>query len=248
LLAARAGAALASAVLLVGVVAGQMSGSGALFDASATGLVVRDTLYGHIALARMTLLAAFLLIAWVAPAARLIAGTVLGGAALALLSLTSHAAAAGPAQFTALRAGIDGVHLLTAGFWLGGVMTLIAAVRREPRDGAKHVALLRLFSRWGSACVALLVAAGTFSGVAILYAPGMAWSPVYLTLLAVKLVLAGLMIALALTNRFSLLPGLARGEKEAAENLPLTLYAELGAALLIVLVVGFLGLTAPMQM
>ena len=76
--------------------------------------------------------------------------------------------------------------------------------------------------------MAILVVAGTLNGIAILDTRGMAWSDTYLTWLAVKLVLAGLMIALALTNRFGVLPGLARGEAEAAETLPLTVFAELG--------------------
>lgn len=247
LLVARSSAGIASAILLVGLVAGEMSGSAVLFDTSAAGLVLRDTLYGHIALMRLAALALFLLVAWLAPGARLMAGTLLGGLALALLSLNSHAAAAGAESLTAMRAAIDSVHLLTAGFWLGSLMTLVGVIRREPDQTARHIALLRLFSRWGVSCVALLVAAGTFSGIVILDAPGMGWSPLYLTLLCGKLVLAAVMIALALTNRFGVLPGLVRGDKEAADTLPLTLYAELAAALLIVLIVGFLGITAPMQ-
>jgi putative copper export protein len=94
----------------------------------------------------------------------------------------------------------------------------------------------------------LLVVAGTTNAIAILDIRGMAWSVSYLSLLALKLVLAAVMIALALTNRFSLMPGLARGESEAAQTLPFTVIAELGCALAILLVVGILGLTSPMAM
>lgn len=248
LLVARASAALAAAILLVGFVAGEMTGSSTPFVPAAAGQVLRDTLYGRVALLRMALLVSFLLVAWLFPAARQVAGAVLGGIALALLGLTSHAAAAGAAPLTFFYAAIDAAHLLTAGFWVGGLLTLIAVVRRQPRDTEMHVALLRLFSRWGVASVAILVAAGTMNGIEILYMPGMRWSATYLTLLAAKLVLAGLMIALALTNRFGVLPGLVRSDREAAETLPFTLFAELGSALLILIIVGFLGLTAPMQM
>ena len=56
------------------------------------------------------------------------------------------------------------------------------------------------------------------------------------------------MVALALTNRFGVLPALAQGDREAADTIPLTVLAEFGAALAILLIVGFLGMTAPMQM
>jgi len=62
------------------------------------------------------------------------------------------------------------------------------------------------------------------------------------------LALAAIMVALALTNRLGVLPGLMHGEADAAETLPLTLSAELIVAGLILLCVGFLGLTAPMAM
>lgn len=245
---ARGSAALATAILLVGFVAGEMTGHASTFDTAVIWHVLEGTLYGHVALLRVGLLAAFLLVAWLFPAARLIAGAVTGGIALALLGLTGHAAAAGAPRFALLRAAIDAAHLLTAGFWLGGLLTLLSVVRRETHDTVKHVALLRLFSRWGVGSVAILVAAGTINAIAILNVPGMRWSLAYITLLAAKLVLAALMIALALTNRFGVLPGLVRGEKEAAETLPLTLSAELAGAILIIIIVGFLGLTAPMQM
>jgi len=96
--------------------------------------------------------------------------------------------------------------------------------------------------------VAVLVAAGAANGVFILGQQGMPWNGTYVTLLALKIVLAAVMIALALTNRFGVLPALARGEDEAQDTIPLTVSAELGAAIAILVIVGFLGLTAPMQM
>ena len=240
--------ALATTLLLAGFVAGEMTGSAATFDPAAVWPVLRDTLYGHVALERMALLTAFLAIGLLIRGAQVVAGAVAGGVALALLGLTSHAAAAGAPQYFYLRAGIDAAHLLTAAVWTGGLVALVTVISREPRETASHIALLRLFSRWGVGSVAILVAAGTINAIAILDVQGMRWSTAYLTLLAFKLVLAALMVALALTNRFGVLPGLARGEKEAADTLPLTLFAELGSAILIIVVVGFLGLTAPMQM
>ena len=120
------------------------------------------------------------------------------------------------------------------------------ALLPRPQDGA--VTLLRRFSTTAAAAVALLLLAGTINAVVLLDMPGMAWSGTYTGLLAAKVVLAFAMVALALTNRFSLLPGLEKGEAEAAETIPVMVLAELGAALAILVLVGFLGLTAPMQM
>ncbi|HEY0107234.1 MAG TPA: CopD family protein, partial [Rhizomicrobium sp.] len=165
-----------------------------------------------------------------------------------LVALASHAAAAGAPGLRALRTANDAVHLLAAGFWVGGLAVLVPEIVPRVRDAGQLVALLRLFSRWGTASVAVLVLAGTLDAVAILSSADMGWSGAYIGLLATKIVLAAVMIALALTNRLAVLPALARGEKEAAETIPLTVLAELGGALAILVIVGFLGLTAPMRM
>jgi len=243
------GIAIATALISVAFVAGEMSNGAAItFAPDTLGQVLASTLYGRIAAARMVLLAAFLVIGWFSRRALQSGGCIVGGMALALLGLTSHAAASGSVAYSLLRAAVDALHLLAGGFWLGGVAVLAFAVWRTPRDGHAHVALLRLFSRWGAVAVAVLVVAGAINGFAILDVQGMRWSVTYLTWLAVKLVLAGIMVSLALTNRFGVLPGLMRGETDASETLPLTLSAELVVAGLILLCVGFLGLTAPMAM
>lgn len=246
-LAAISVVALLSAVLSLCLASVQMTGDpDAMFDIQVISTVAAQTLYGNIFLVRLALLVGLVLLC-VADAAPALKATV-SGVALALLALTGHAAAAQGAQFKYALAAVDALHLLTAGFWIGGLVALIPSAMARPLDVPMLVQLLRLFSRWGMAAVAILMVAGTVNGIAILDTHGMAWSRAYLTWLAIKLVLAGLMIALALTNRFGLMPGLARGEKEAAETVPLTLFSELGCAALILLAVGFLGLTAPMQM
>jgi copper resistance protein D len=239
--------ALVTAVLCLCFVSGEMTGdSAATVDPAAIVTVAAHTMYGHVFLARFVLLAITCVLCFIDTAPGFKALT--SGLALALLGLTSHAAAAGDPHLTYARAAIDAAHLLAAGFWLGGLIALLPTTFGKPRDVPLLVARLRLFSAWGMVAVAILALAGTFNAVAILGVAGMRWSPSYLTWLAVKLVLAGLMIALALTNRFGIVPGLARGEQEAQDTVPITLVAELSCAALILLAVGFLGLTAPMAM
>jgi putative copper resistance protein D len=196
----------------------------------------------------MVLLTAFLIIGCFSHQPLQRVGCIVGGITLALIGLTSHAAASGSVEYALLRAAVDASHLVAGGFWIGGVAVLAFVVWQSPRDRDGHIALLRLFSRWGAVAVSVLVGAGTINAFAILDIQGMRWSAAYLAWLAVKLALAGIMVALALTNRFGVLPGLVRGEADAAGTLPLTLGAELALAGLILLCVGFLGLTAPMAM
>jgi putative copper resistance protein D len=218
----------------------------ASYDIFSVTTVVVQTFYGNVFLVRIALLIGLGLLCITDGAPGLKALTA--GLALALPGLTSHAAAADDTRYEYARAAVDALHLLAAGFWIGGLVALLPPIFARPRDVPKLVAKLRLFSFYGPIAVAVLVVAGTLNGVAILDVRGMQWSGTYLTWLAVKLVLAGVMIALALTNRFGVLPGLARGEKEAQDTIPLTVLAELGCAALILLAVGFLGLTSPMQM
>ncbi len=246
-LAAAALLALATAAANLCFAAAEVTGDpAAAIDIRALATVVTQTAYGHILLLRLLALAGLLLVCLADGAFAL--KTALAGAALALLGLTSHAAASGPPQYAYARAGVDALHLLTAGFWVGGLAVLVREVMVRPRNMARLIALLRLFSRWGAVSVAVLIAAGAANAVLILGQGGMRWSQVYVTWLAVKIVLAALMVALALTNRFGVLPGLARGDKEAADTIPLTVIAELSCAAAILLVVGFLGVTAPMEM
>ena len=247
MLALAAFLALASAVLSLCFVTGEMTGDFALgFDPSMVATVMTSSSYGHVFFARLALLIGLALLCLGGGAHTVKA--IVAGAALGLMGLTSHAAAAGSQDFEYPRAAIDALHLLCAGFWIGGLAVLATELLPRIRDTERLVALLRLFSRWGAVSAAVLIAAGTANAVFILGVPGMRWSATYATWLAVKIVLAGLMVALALTNRFGVLPALARGDAEARDTIPLTVLAELGAALLILLIVGFLGVTAPMQM
>jgi putative copper resistance protein D len=234
-----------AAIVCLCFAAGEMTGDPAsIANPQTVWAVATTTFYGHVFVLRLVLLVA-LGILCLRDGLYLVKATV-SGVALALISLTSHAAASGEAY--ALHAGVDALHLVTAGFWFGGLIVLVRETVVSPRDMPKLIGLLRAFSRWGAPSVAVLLAAGTANGFFILGAPGMQWAPAYIALLAAKIVLAGIMVALALTNRFGVLPGLERGEQEAGETIPLTVIAELSCAVAILVIVGFLGVLSPMQM
>ena len=160
-------AALATAVFWLIFVTQEIAG-----DADAgfalIGDVATKSFYGHVAICRFVFLIALCAVPRGLHAAR----TLLAAAALVLLGPTSHAAAAGPENYFYARAAIDAVHLLAAGFWLGGLAVLVPQVLAKPRDTPRLIALLRLFSRWGVVSVAVLIVAGTLNAVFILDMPG----------------------------------------------------------------------------
>ncbi|MBV9331323.1 MAG: CopD family protein [Alphaproteobacteria bacterium] len=232
--------ALASAGLVLLLTSASLTASA---DAAALATVLTKTLFGRAMCLRLVLLA-LLAAASVLPARPLVR-VLISGAALAAIALSSHAAAAGAAAYLPLRAANDGVHLIAAGFWVGGLAVLARMVLDRTASDESLVPAVRLFSGTGLLAVAVLVVAGTINAVLILFAGGGRWSPAYLSVLAAKLVLPAVMISLALANRFGLLPGLKRGEKEVREQLSLSVVAELVAGIAVIAVVGFLGLLSP---
>ena len=243
LLAWCAGVALLTAVLWLALVAAQLSGLG-VFDFHGLALVSRATLFGHIAIIRIALLAA-LLAAALTSSTR--ARVVLSAAALAAVALTSHAAAAGDPRYLILRSGNDALHLLAAGFWLGALVLLAPLVFRHRKNLQTVLPALRLFSTAGTIAVSVLVVAGALNGYLILFGMHDAWSPAYIGLLAFKIVLAAVMVAFAITNRFHALPAIARGHADAPNAILVGTISELAIGVLVVLIVGVLGTLPPMR-
>ena len=163
---------------------------------------------------------------------------LLAGLALALPAATSHAATASPAGFAAIGAITDAVHLLTAGFWLGGLAVLLLLFRRREPN---MLLALSLFSDWAMVAVLLLVMTGLINAASILLGQKGTASLLYLSVLGAKLVLVAGMIVLAVVNRFRLMP-------KAREAL-IARHAgmELSLGLVVVLLAGLLGQLQPLH-
>jgi copper resistance protein D len=234
---------LATGVLWFILVAGNMAGNWrAGFDGAMLTLVATKTEFGQIALWRLAGLG-FLCVLCQSPA-RERPGLLACFAAilLAALGFTSHAAAAEGA-FPLLRAGNDALHLLTAGFWVGGLMVLAALVALcQPRE---LIEPFRLFSRVGTIAVALLVVSGVVNAASILPASAMMSENAYTGLLAVKIALAISMIGLAVVNRIQLVPTLGTVGGAVIRQLGLSVLAEIVLGTLIIVLVGYLGQMAP---
>jgi putative copper resistance protein D len=173
-----------------------------------------------------------------------IALSILAGLLLALLGPVSHAAATG-GDIALLGAANDAAHLLTGGFWLGGLMILALLVHRHWAEPVKLLQPLALFSMWGSFAVALLVATGLTNAVSIL--PASAWSlhNDYFRLLGLKVGCALAMIGLAALNRWRFAPTLRTEGQRAKPRLAASIGFEIGLGLTVVAIAGYLGLMAP---
>jgi len=237
--------ALVSAMAWLVLVAGQMSGDWhAAFDPASIQAVAAETEFGRIALARIAGLGLLWLLCllqnpWPGRAAILLAALLLGA-----LGLTSHAAASS-GGFASIRAANDSVHLLAAGFWLGGLIVLAVLVARHHHEPVTLRGPFQLFSAWGTIAVALLILSGVSNAAVILPVKSVSAHSAYAQLLAAKITLALAMIALAVVNRMQLVPALRDGDSMTARFLARSVRAEILLGALVVGIVGYLGLMPP---
>ncbi len=234
-------AALLSAPLWLGLATAQMAGdNAAMFDPKMLALGVTQTLFGQTFLLRFALLVLLcfgVLLKW-----REGVLAILSGTALVLISLTSHAAATSPAHFTAIGITSDGLHLLTGGFWIGG-LALLAGLFARGTPAVLLAGATAIFAEWGMIAVAILVMTGMLNAATILLGGEGHDTATYLAVLGAKLALVAAMVALALVNHFRLLPKLAEDASQAA--LLRNIRQELGLGMLVVALAAWLGLLAP---
>ncbi len=178
-------------------------------------------------------------------------GLLLAGAALGLLAAAGHAAAVESGAAAAIA--VDVVHLLGAGLWAGALPALallLAAASTEAGADARPYAVLtaRRFSRAALALILVLALSGSASALSQIGSiPALVGTP-YGRLLLLKLAILAPTVALAALNR-RLLPALS-GEavtvgRPAMRRLRLFVGAEAGLALVVLVVVAVMGVTAP---
>lgn len=170
---------------------------------------------------------------------------VAAGLALASLALAGHAAAR-PGLAGAVAGPALVLHLLAGGAWIGSlpeVLGLMAALRHGREAGAASLALRR-FSAAGHGAVALLIATGALDAVLIAGWPRDPLGTAYGRVLALKLLLAAAMAALALVNRYRLVPRLAADAAATPRLLANTRWV-LALGLAAVAASGLLGLLDP---
>jgi putative copper resistance protein D len=253
--------AFASTLLWVSGQAVVLTGeSGAALDVSSLSLVLFDTRIGRICLGRLVLIALsllglFLLKTKPVRVWRVQAG--LGGVLVASLAWSGHGAR-DHGWAGGLHLGGDIVHLLTAGVWIGALVPLaILVVQSYDARGAKHARAIQAglvnFSGIGLSTVALLALSG-ISNSWFLIGPaqwGSLFTTAYGVSLSLKLVLFGLMMLLAVINRFVFTPELEAGLSahrpvtNTLRRLRTSIIAETTLAFLVLAAVAYLGTQPP---
>lgn len=224
--------ALLSACVWLGLAGAQMAGA---MNGDVLAATLTATLFGQLFLVRLVALLGMvpLLLFW--RGGKLMA--LLSAVALALPGATGHTALASPAGFTAIGAVLDATHLLTAGFWIGGLVVLARLFQRKEPN---LVLALSLFSDWAMIAVLILVMTGLIDAASILLSGQGTPSLQYLAVLGAKLVLVAAMLWLAAANRFKWLP--RNKEVAIAQNTR----RELLLGTIVVLLAGALGQLQPL--
>lgn len=152
---------------------------------------------------------------WLMPRCHALAA-VLAGCCLASLSLTGHAAMTTGFE-RLLHGGIDIVHVLSAGAWIGGLVGFVF-VMRASRDAAHRpqaVVALSRFSVLGHIAVALTILSGAANSLLILGHLPTDWRSPYQARLLIKIGLVAVMSLVAIVNRYLFVPLLRRKRREA---------------------------------
>ena len=206
-------AALGSGLIVLGLQTALFEGrGGAALEAGSIARVLIETQAGRVWLVRfglLAILAAFLWsrlhvessLDWRAARAQ---AMLLGAAALVPAAAAGHAAAVEPE--TARAVALDGLHVLGAGVWVGGLLPLallLWTAAAEPGADARPYAVLaaRRFSRLALGVVLVLVATGTLMAIANVGNVAGLVGTAYGRLLLAKLGLVVAALALAAVNR-----------------------------------------------
>ena len=237
-----------SAILWLEFTAAAMSGKIAgMTDPDVMWSVVRDTDFGRLWMVRLALALAILAFMARKPGGDRGIIVLLAGVLLASLASVGHA------QLNDGVAGVvhavaDGLHLLAAGAWLGGLVAL-SIVLAQPTPLPDLDKLLLRFSGMGYIAVAVLVGSGLVNSWYLVGSPDDQMSTPYGKLLLFKLSLFALMVGIAVVNRLWIVPALARDGQTRpvrwSRRLRQHIFAEQALGFLIVAIVGLLGITEP---
>ncbi len=154
------------------------------------------------------------------------------------LALSGHAATAAPRLLTAPSVLVHGVCVAV---WVGALLPLLLAVRHPQAGGG---ALAR-FSRMIPYPLALLVVTGLLLAVVQLGRLDALWTTSYGVVLACKLAAVVALFALAVANRYRLVPRFEAAGGGAARPLALSIACELAIALVILALVALWRFTPP---
>lgn len=128
------------------------------------------------------------------------------------------------------------LHLLAAGYWFGSLLPLLFYLRylTQPQWRSDAIITLIDFSFWGHVAVILVVITGMINSLVILGHWPIEVGSFYQRLLMAKIALVILMVSVALTNRYVIVPAMRQQPKIAQFGLVTACWVEifLGGAVL----------------
>ncbi|MBK0031664.1 copper homeostasis membrane protein CopD [Erwinia sp. S43] len=164
---------------------------------------------------------------------------------LAGLAFVGHAAIL-DGWLGALQRGNQIVHLLAAAFWAGGLWP-VALLMREARNATwryEAIKTMMRYSRYGHLAVALAIISGVFAALLLLGWPLVSFR-LYSQLLLLKTLLVAAMVAIALFNRYWLVPRFQRSGEGAQHNFVIATLVEVALAALALLSVSLFATLEP---
>ncbi len=235
--------ALASALAWLALEAVSMAGA---LDADALSGVLFDTSFGAVWQGRLVLALALVVALVLGKGGPSLVLTLASALLVASLGLVGHAAMQEGA-LGALHRANHALHLLTAAAWLGGLPMFALCLRacRDPGLRSDAVTAMRRFSFWGHFDVALVVITGLVNIALTTGFGSLTVTTPYRALLAVKVALVAMMVAIALFNRYILTPRLKTSAR-AADILTRTCLAEVALGATVLALVSLFGLLDPM--
>jgi copper resistance protein D len=180
--------------------------------------------------------------------AALALGLLLGVASFVSSAWLGHAGSDAGA-YASLHLAAHSLHMLGAALWLGGFLPLCMLLLRAARSGDAFAASTaraasQSFGNVALVAVGVIITSGVVTVPLVVRDLADLTTGVFAKLLAVKLVLFCVMLALAATNRLHLVPRLATSNDAAAmTRLWWSVMGELVLGLLVLFVVGALGVT-----
>ncbi len=146
----------------------------------------------------------------------------------------------------ALQRGNQIVHLLAAAFWAGGLWPVVILMREARNATWRYDAIKTMmrYSRYGHLAVALVIASGVTAARLLLGWPLVSFR-LYSQLLLLKTLLVAAMVAIALFNRYWLVPRFQRSGAGAQHHFVTTTRVEVVLATLALLSVSLFATLEP---
>ena len=217
------------------------------FDYETLSGVLFSTTVGQALLVQAAAALALLLALMLRARAQIVAVAAGAGITLAASALTGHAVMQDGTLGLAHRL-IDAIHILCAGAWVGALVPL-ALLLGYFADAERRVyaALsLRRFSNAGQVVVTLIILSGIANTWLLLRQAPLDWSSPYQALLAIKIALVAVMVAVASANRYAFSPAISAEPEDALRALRQGTIVELALGTVVLALVAAFGTLDPM--